>query len=156
MNVVIREALDSDIEALIRCHKRFMEHHIAGDQRFTLRPGAEEKWNKQIADTIGNWDTLVLVAEVNAIMVGCAYTLIKSGGMDFGPEKIGYLCDVFVEPGYRRLGIARRFLSSAVIWLREKGIHTIEASWSVHSAEARNAWPSLGFVPISVSGQMEF
>jgi GNAT superfamily N-acetyltransferase len=101
-------------------------------------------------------ETLVLVAEGNSKIIGCAYTIIKPGALDFGPEKIGYLCDVFVETDFRRLGITRRFLSSTQNWLRAREIFTIEASWSVHSEEAKNTWPALGFVPISISGQMKF
>ena len=133
-----------------------MEHHINVDKRFTLRFGAEEQWHKQVSEAVESKDTLVLVAETKETIVGCAYIIIKSGAMDFGPEKIGYLCDVFVEPDYRRQGIARRFLTNAKSWLQEKGIHTIEASWSVHSEEAKNTWPLLGFQPISTIGQLDF
>ena len=156
MEILFREASNNDIEALVRCHSRFMEHHINVDKRFKLRSDAEEKWPEQIAEAVGNKDTLVLIAEVDKTIVGCAYIIIKSGALDFGPEKIGYLCDVFVERGYRRNGIAKRFLSLSLKWLREKGIHTIEASWSVYSAEAKSTWPLLGFEPISMSGQMKF
>ncbi len=156
MDIIIREAVDGDLEALVLCHKRFMEHHITVDERFTLRSKAAEKWGEQIASELSNPSTLVLVAEVNSKIVGCAYILIKSGALDFGPEKIGYLCGVFVETDYRRLGIARRFLSTALNWLRMRDIFTIEASWSVHSEEAKSTWPVLGFLPISISGQMQF
>lgn len=156
MNIDIREAKESDIEELVRCHRQFMEHHINVDKHFTLKAGVEEKWKEQINDSVINSDNLVLIAEVNSNIVGCAYTLIRNGALDFGPEKIGYLCDVFVEPDYRRRGIAKGFLLSSQRWLLKKGIHTIEASWSLHSVEAQNTWPSLGFVPISISGQLEF
>lgn len=156
MDTVVREAVISDVEALIECHNRFMNHHITGDKRFTLRAGAKAKWGGQISDALKDPDTLVLVAENKAIVVGCAYTIIKSGALDFGPEKIGYLCDVYVDPDYRRQGIAKRFLTTTQNWLQERGITTIEASWSVHSTEAQKTWPSLGFKPLSISGQLEF
>lgn len=156
METIIREAVIDDIEALIRCHNRFMEHHITRDKRFTLRAGSKEKWDGQISDSVKDPDTLVLVAENKTIVVGCAYAIIKSGALDFGPEKIGYLCDVYVDPDYRREGIAKRFLTTVLNWLKERGITTIEASWSVHSTEAQKTWPSLGFIPISISGQLEF
>jgi GNAT superfamily N-acetyltransferase len=156
MDIIICEALINDVDALIKCHSRFMEHHINVDERFNLRSGAEEKWHEQISQAVKNPDILVLVATANSVVVGSAYTLIKAGALDFGPEKIGYLCDVYVEPEFRRKGIARRFLSSALNWLLVKGIHLLETSWSVHSVEAQSTWPSLGFVPISISSQMEF
>jgi hypothetical protein len=37
MNINFREAVKSDHEALVQCHRLFMEHHIKVDKRFTLR-----------------------------------------------------------------------------------------------------------------------
>ena len=156
MDIVVREAKEDDLEALIICHKHFMKHHIENDVRFTLRAGASDKWAEQIISEVKDSNTLVLVAQGNIKIVGCAYVIIKSGALDYGAEKIGYICDVYVDKSYRRLGIAKRFLSTAQNWLKLRGIHTIEASWSVHSEEAKKTWPALGFVPISISGQMEF
>lgn len=156
METTIREAVAGDLDTLIRFHTLFMEHHSAGDDRFALRSGVKETWHERISAAVDDPETLVLVAAAGTGIIGCAYTLIKPGAMDFGPDRIGFLCDVFVEPGYRRYGIARRFLSSSISWLRMREIHTIEASWAVHSEEAQFTWPSLGFAPISISGRMEF
>ena len=155
MDIVIREAKCDDLEALINCHSLFMEHHVANDLRFTLRPGASDKWEEQIISAIKDQDTIVLVAQQKLKIVGCAYVIIKSGASDFGPEKIGYICDVYVDKSYRRSGIAKRFLSRAKDWLKQREINTIEASWSVHSEEAKQTWPALGFAPISISGQLK-
>jgi GNAT superfamily N-acetyltransferase len=156
MDFVIRKAAETDIEALVRCHKSFMEHHINIDKRFALRTGAEEKWEEQITNSLKDPNTLVLVAESDSYIAGCAYTIIKEGAMDFGPRKIGYLCDVFVEPDYRRQGITRQFLLTTQKWLQERGINTIEASWAVYCVEAQKTWRALGFIPLSISGQMDF
>jgi GNAT superfamily N-acetyltransferase len=156
MEISIREAVADDLDALIRLHGLFMEHHVACDDRFTLRSGVTEKWRERISAAVDDPETLVLVAVEGTDFVGCAYTLIRPGAMDFGPDRIGYLCDVFVEPRYRRNGIARRFLSASQSWLREREIHTIEASWAVGSDEAQCTWPSLGLTPISIRGKMEF
>lgn len=156
MDISIREAVGKDLDTLVRFHGLFMEHHVGCDERFTLRSGEQEKWRERISAAVEDADALVLVAAEDTDLVGCAYTLIRPGAMDFGPDRIGYLCDVFVEPRYRRNGIARRFLSSSQSWLREREIHTIEASWAVGSDEAQCTWPSLGLTPISIRGKMEF
>lgn len=156
MDIAIREAVPGDIDALKTFHDLFMEHHARCDDRFALRSGEPDRWRERICAAVEDAETLVLVAEESGQYVGCAYTLIKPGGPDFGPEKIGYLCDVFVVPEYRRHGLARRFLSLSQDWLRRRGIHTIEASWAVGCLEARGTWPGLGFVPMSVSGRLEF
>ena len=43
MEILIREAVKTDIEMLVQCHGKFMEHHINVDKHFALRPGAEKK-----------------------------------------------------------------------------------------------------------------
>jgi len=156
MDIVIREAVADDLEPLIRLHDLFMAHHAARDDRFALRPGAPDAWYERIAAAVADPDVLVLLAEADHAPVGCAYTLIRPGALDFGPVRIGYLCDVFVAPACRRRGIARRFLASTRTWLLGRGIQTIEASWAVASDEARLTWPDLGFVPLSVSGRLDF
>jgi GNAT superfamily N-acetyltransferase len=156
MMIKIRKANISDVESLFRCHDYFMEHHIKRDKRFTLKTGAKEKWIDQITESVKDPCTLVLAAENQSVIVGCAYVIIRKGAIDFGPEKIGYLCDVYVGPDFRRQGIARRFLLFAQEWLRENGINTIEASWSPNSTEAAHTWSALGFIPLSVSGQLKF
>jgi ribosomal protein S18 acetylase RimI-like enzyme len=154
--IAIREATNNDIEALIRCHARFMDHHTAVDKRFSLKPGAEDKWSEQISEAVNNTDSLVLVADDKGFIAGCAYVIIKAGAPDFGHDETGYLCDVYVYPDYRRKGIARSFLTAAKKWLIEKDIHTIEANWSVYSSEAQKTWSALGFNPFSTTGQLEF
>ena len=154
--ITIREAVAGDVDALVRLHALFMDHHADRDPRFKVRPGASGAWRERLAAAVDDPETLVPVAVVGSDCVGCAFTLIRPGAMDFGPERIGYLCDVFVEPEFRRRGLARRFLDLSVDWLRERDIHTVEASWAIGSREARSTWPRLGFVPMSTSGRLEF
>ena len=153
MEVTIQPAIASDLENLVIFHDLFMKHHIACDERFTLRSGAEENWESIITTALDDPETLVLIAVAGKRPVGCAFTLIKPGAMDFGDERIGYLCDVYVEPEFRRHGIARRFLESSEDWLRTIGIRTLEASWAVSCREAAGTWLELGFEPLSVTGR---
>jgi hypothetical protein len=46
MDIIVREAVQGDLEALVLCHSRFMEHHISVDKRFTLRSNARDKWEE--------------------------------------------------------------------------------------------------------------
>ena len=156
MEILIRSAVMGDLDDLLRRRAEFMSHHIARDARFTLRPGAEDAWPEQIRRAIDDPDSLVSAAIAGPDLVGCAYTLIRPGAMDYGSERIGYLCDVFVDPDHRRSGLARRFLEVSVDWLRERGIGTIETTWAICSQEACSTWPGLGFVPISTCGRIEF
>ena len=155
MEVTIQPAIKSVLENLVIFHDLFMKHHITCDERFTLRIGARDNWKSIITTALNDPDTLILVAVAGKRPVGCAFTLIKPGAMDFGDERIGYLCDVYVEPEFRRHGIARRFLESSEDWLQTKGIRTLEACWAVSCREAAGTWPGLGFEPLSVTGRKD-
>jgi GNAT superfamily N-acetyltransferase len=52
--------------------------------------------------------------------------------------------NVYVEPGYRRQGLARRLMADILAWGREQGIERV----SLHaSSMGRPLYESLGFAP---------
>ncbi|MBU1071627.1 GNAT family N-acetyltransferase [bacterium] len=153
MEIRIRSATEADLDTLVEFHRLFMAHHATGDARFALRPGAADGWRAEIARALADPDVLALVAEAAGEPVGCAFTLLKPGARDFGDERIGYLCDVYVVPAWRRSGVARKLLARTENWLQDRGIGTLEASWALGSREAADSWPALGFAPLSVTGR---
>jgi ribosomal protein S18 acetylase RimI-like enzyme len=56
----------------------------------------------------------------------------------------GYVNGVYVQPDYRRRGIARELVLAAIAWLREKGC---VAARLRASDEGRALYTTLGFVP---------
>lgn len=61
----------------------------------------------------------------------------------------GYVYNVFVEPGYRRQGIARRLMDAALDFARQQGIRRVR----LHASEAGRAlYVSMGFTPTNEMG----
>ncbi len=58
--------------------------------------------------------------------------------------RIGYVMNISVVPAYRRRGIARRIVQTAIEWMEDQGIHYI----TLHTTEmGRPLYEELGFVP---------
>lgn len=59
------------------------------------------------------------------------------------PSRV-WILNMYVEPAFRRRGIARRLMETMIAWCREAGYRNV----SLHaSAEGRPLYQSMGFVP---------
>ncbi len=152
---VIRPALPSDLDELVRLHERFVDHHRICDGRFTPHAAAAGSWRERIAQALDDPLVMVLLVEVEGEAAGCSYVLVRPGTPDIDPGPIGYLCDVYVVPGLRRSGLARAMLDEARAWLRAQEVTVLETCWAVNAPEASATWPALGFTPLSMTGRME-
>lgn len=86
------------------------------------------------------------VAEVDGRIVGCATGFLLDGyPREFvARPNTGYIVGVYVEPQFRRRGIARELTSAAIEWLRATGCTTIR----LRTTDAgRGVYESLGFAP---------
>ncbi len=55
-----------------------------------------------------------------------------------------YVCNVYTEPDYRRQGLARRLVETAVAWCRTEGYTSVD----LHASQAgRPLYAALGFEP---------
>jgi GNAT superfamily N-acetyltransferase len=96
-------------------------------------------------------DLRSFVAEADGRIVGCATAFLLDG---YPREFIkrpnaGYIVGVYVEPAYRRRGVASDLTRAAVEWLRTIGCSVVRLR---ASDEGRNVYEKLGF---RASSEME-
>lgn len=87
------------------------------------------------------------VKEENGIIIGCAGGLIRTDDFlrhSFKAHEYGYVMDVYVEPEYRRRGIARSLVETILSWLSGKAIKTIKLDASKLSG---TLYQGIGFKP---------
>jgi GNAT superfamily N-acetyltransferase len=65
-------------------------------------------------------------------------------GDGVGSGREALVINVYVEPGSRRLGLARRLMDALVAWSREAGIERIALHASPHG---RHLYDTMGFIP---------
>ena len=90
-------------------------------------------------------DRLLLVAEIDGKIVGYAAAEIQARSPIFRIAKNGYINDVFVEEEFRKLGIAREFLTELKKWFESKGIKHVELSVLADNEVGKKTWAKFGF-----------
>jgi GNAT superfamily N-acetyltransferase len=93
----------------------------------------------------GEYNGWLATAENETVVAGAGVqvrTLLPRPETDVAREAL--VVNVYVEPRYRRQGLARRLMADILTWSREQGIERV----SLHaSAMGRPLYESLGFAP---------
>jgi len=88
---------------------------------------------------IARADAALFVAEDGGRIVGCSGTMLLG---PTGTPRSGWVHGVVVDPGARRAGLGRRLTETAVAWLRERGVPTINL---LATGMGRPIYERLGF-----------
>lgn len=83
-------------------------------------------------------DDVALLAEEDGIPVGFALARMKG-------RRLGYVSDLFVEPGARRQGVAAELLRETVSRLRERGAEVVQLEVQEENRGARAVYERWGF-----------
>lgn len=142
-NIIIRPAVVSDIDDLVRL-RRIMFESMGFEDSNRLHL-ADKASTNYLNEAIPNKQFFGWLA------FSSAGEAVGSGGIVIdhhppGPEnllgKIGYIMNLVVIPKFRRMGIARRIMQTMLNWLRDSNI---EVS-SLHSTKnGRQLYEELGF-----------
>jgi GNAT superfamily N-acetyltransferase len=139
----IRRAILEDIDILVS-HRGAMFRAMGHNDEATLQRMSEKLRPWLLAKMeAGEYLAWLAVAENGAIAAGAGLWL-----MDWIPHIIGTsarrgnILNVYTEREFRRLGLARGLMETAVAWCRDNGIDTV----ILHaSPEGRPLYESLGF-----------
>ncbi|WP_322070683.1 GNAT family N-acetyltransferase [Paraburkholderia bannensis] len=139
--LTIRTLTENDVDAF-----RAMRLHAAVDTPFAIVPTHEEesRWTRE--------ENLARVRETDQQAVFGAFdgdTLIGiTGWRREQREKFAHkslVWGVFVDPAYRRSGIARRLLESAIARAEASGVEQVQLSVGAQNPRAQTLYSSLGF-----------
>jgi GNAT superfamily N-acetyltransferase len=140
--IAIREATLADLATIV-AHRRGMFRDM-GSEEATLdkiaknsapyiERGLREGWYR-------GW-----LAVANAGVVAGAGVIIydwPTGPLDPEQTKRAYLLNVYTEPDFRRLGLARKLTEIAMEWARAAGFNVL---WLHASEQGRPVYEKLGF-----------
>lgn len=128
--MMIREATVKDVPAIVMLWEEFMKEHdktvIKNNPK--IRPYLIKKrsasiiFEKFARKSILSKNSAVHVAEVNGTPVGYSLIRVKGTIPVFRLEKIGYICDLFVEKEFRNRKISSGLMNEAMRWFKKMGI----------------------------------
>ena len=149
--VTIRPATAADQERLGRFGAALMrQHHAADPKRFMQVEHPEDGYGRFLVSQITNPNSLVMVAEHDATVVGYVFADVEpTNWMELrGP--CGVVQDVYVDESARRLGAGRQLMSAAIAWIRSKGRSQVVLLTKSKNEHAQHLFASLGFRPTMV------
>lgn len=145
----IRRATREDAAALYVLWSRAREHNARVDSRIVLRPVSLEEFAGALAQQLSRESSAVFVADGGpGGLRGFISGSIEAAQPDRVPERhatIGYL---WVEPRWRRQGIARALVAELRRWAAAlEGVRHLEMPVLAADAAAVHFWQALGFRP---------
>ena len=147
MAITIRQAAETDIDAVLDLWWEMMDFHARVDARFHPLPRAEamEAWEKHLReDILGRDDWCVLVAESGDHVVGMMIGSLRDPYPVFEPERYGFVADAVVAPGARRSGVGGALFSALKTWFREQGVSHAQLAVSHLNPTSQGFWRAMG------------
>jgi aminoglycoside 6'-N-acetyltransferase I len=117
---------------------------------YPLAPGSAV-WQDYLAELrkrLGAGDGVFLVAEANGKVVGVLVGYVQLGGdrlVDAAFDRSAYLCDLFVESGWRRRGVGRALVRAFEAAMRANGLQWMSVCVKSRNTTARAAYRAFGF-----------
>ena len=158
MSVTIRPAAPGDTQALGRLGALLVEvhHHFDRDRFIAPTPQTAAGYGGFLARQLKRKDTVVLVAEEDAAVIGYAYAALE--GDDWltlrGPA--GVIYDLIVDPAHRKQGVGVRLLNEAIGALQRLGAPRAMLSTAAPNAVAQRLFTNAGFRPTMIEMTREF
>ena len=157
MALVIRKAERRDLESLGPLGAMLIRTHYAFDpQRFLKpRPGTEAGYSAFLGSVLESDDGCVFVAEKDGAIVGYTFAALEPLSWKELRGPAGFIHDVAVAEGQRRLGIGTKLMQAAIEWLRERGAPRVILWTAASNANAHTLFRRLGFRDTMVEMTME-
>jgi GNAT superfamily N-acetyltransferase len=154
-DIIIRPVEPRDQDAVARLWQALTDYHVRLDSRLpTAAPGAAENYAARLLERRDDPYTRAFVAEVAGQVVG----YILGAVIDLLPDLFehvdsGFIADIFVDPVYRRRGIARRLVETLNAWFAEQGVYRIEWQVATANPDAIHFWEAVGGSALTVRMQ---
>lgn len=146
LNLSIRRVEPKDETAVARLWQMLSDYHTQLDPRLPVpTPGAAQSYAARLLETRDDEFTRTFVAELDDEVIGYILGAVIDLQADlFEYVNTGFIADVFVDPTYRRQGVARRLVETMNHWFTAQGVQQVE--WQVASAnqDAVNFWKAVG------------
>ena len=145
-DLFIRPVEPQDHNAIARLWQALTDYHVQLDPRLPVSaPGAAENYAARLLERRDDPYTRTFVAEVGGQVVGYILGAVIDLTADlFEYVDAGFIADVFVDPAYRRRGIARRLVETMNNWFAEQGVARVEWQVATKNPDAIRFWEAVG------------
>jgi ribosomal protein S18 acetylase RimI-like enzyme len=161
--MVIRHAEPSDIPSLLPMIAKTCALHQSWDAaKYGSVPHPEQQYYNWLASLLKNQRNLCLVAcekESDAIasqkLIALLIATVEREIPIYSLREFGFIQDLWVEPEYRHMGIARQMLEQALAHFTKIGIKQIRLDTASANDVSRSLFTSIGFRPSRIEMLLE-
>jgi ribosomal protein S18 acetylase RimI-like enzyme len=143
----IRPATREDLPALGRLGAMLVRMHYEFDpQRFMApRPHTERGYASFLGAQLDDPEAVIFVAERDTEVIGYVYASLEPANWKELRDAAGFVHDVLVADGGRRLGVASALMRRAIDWLREQRAPRVMLWTAAPNDPAQRLFDGLGF-----------
>jgi ribosomal protein S18 acetylase RimI-like enzyme len=144
----IRTTTKEDFHSLLIMLEKYYQYHssLTKEKNCSFFSNIKKVLQKKIEEAIKNKDDYkILVAIRNNEIVGFTIGLIRNAPFYSPHQKIGFVCEMFVETEFRRKGIGKNLSLQLFKWFKRKEIKRIELDVDTKNLKAMKFWKRLAF-----------
>lgn len=143
----IRSATPADVSAVLPMVAKLCDLHQAWDAAkygFTTNPA--QRYQSWMARQATSDRSVFLVAEAeNNHLVAFLIATIEQEIPIYRLKEFGFIHDLWVEPEYRKVGVARQLVEQALQQFQQMGIQQVRLNTAVENEAARQLFQACGF-----------
>ncbi|MBD2104558.1 GNAT family N-acetyltransferase [Leptolyngbya sp. FACHB-261] len=161
--MLIRPATPVDVPAVQVMVDKICALHEAWDPaKFGFLPNPGQRYQRWLIAQAKNERSVFLVAEADRIesepppqLIAFLIATTEEEIPIYRLQEFGFIHDLWVEPEYRSLGIARQMVQAALARFREIGVQQVRLDTATANDTARHLFTTCGFRPSSVEMLIE-
>ena len=142
---IVRRAERRDLDRIAALWTAITHHHSSLDLLFTQRPHSDDALRELIAELHADRDAAIFVFDVAGDLPGMCIVRIDRAPPILEETERAEITDIAVREGFRRQGIARDLVETALDWVRLAGVARVEVQVAVGNPEGQAFWRAMGF-----------
>jgi ribosomal protein S18 acetylase RimI-like enzyme len=140
-----RKGEKKDLNELVNLGYLLAKHEQNSERGIKIKNTPKTKLRSKYSKQISKSNVRFFVAEDKNNIVGFLYGDIEKAPSYLAHKKIAHMSSVFVDPKFRRRGIARKLVKLFMEWLKTNKISFLDAGVLINNTSGLHAWKSLGF-----------
>ncbi|TQV70231.1 GNAT family N-acetyltransferase [Exilibacterium tricleocarpae] len=99
----------------------------------------------ELEQLIADPNAELLVAELEGALIGSGYAEIRKSKPHFKHPYFSYLGFMYVDPGYRGMGVNKQLIEALMAWSKSRGVYEVSLDVYSENAAAIRAYEKAGF-----------
>lgn len=144
----IRPATPADVPAVLPMVAAICAHHESLDpQRFAMLPDVVQRYERWLPQRAADPRSVFLVAQAgtSATLAGFIVGSMERNIPIYSLDEFAYLHDLWVQPEFRRQGVATALLNDAIARFHAIGARQIRLETALPNEHARRVCETCGF-----------